>query len=106
MCKRQPGGSRVLRVESLGWAGGEFGVGQAVDGLRVRYALESGDDIELLEELQWADWDREGRLLAATRPGKLQIREVCDGCHATLFEEDLSRLAPDPAPSPEWARHW
>ena len=106
MQKRQPGGDRELCVESLGWAGGEFGIHQAVDGLRVRYSLEADGDLELLDDLQWADWDREGRLLAATRCGKLQVRDLDDDRHATVFEEDLSLLEPDPAPAPAWAQRW
>src|SRR5262249_7086888 len=76
MRKTQPQGTRVLSVESIGWAGGEFGVDQAVDGLRVRYSLESNRDIELLDDLQWADWSREGYLLVALRSGRLQIRNL------------------------------
>jgi hypothetical protein len=104
MQKRQPGGGRLLAVESLGWAGGEFGVGQAVDGLRVRYSLTSGGDTHVLEDVQWADWDRQGQLLVATRSGKLQIRHL-DGA-GTIFEEDLSLLEPTPAPPPSWAERW
>jgi hypothetical protein len=55
--KRQPGGDRLLCVESLGWAGGEFGVDQAVDGLRVGYWLEVNGEIQLLNHLQWAEKD-------------------------------------------------
>ena len=105
MQKRQPGGGRLLCVESLGWAGGEFGVDQAVDGLRVNYWLEADRDIQVLTDLQWADWDREGRLLAATRSGKLQVRNV-DGDSDVLFEEDLSLLEPNPVPAPAWAQRW
>jgi len=67
--KRQPGGDRLLCLESLGWAGGEFGVDQAVDGMRVAYSLEVDGEVQLLHHLQWADWDREGHLLVATRSG-------------------------------------
>jgi len=106
MQKRQPGGKRMLCVENLGRPGGEFGVGQAVDGLRVRYSLESDSDIELLDELQWADWDRQGQLLVATRCGKLQVRNL-DANHSTVvFEEDLSLLAPNSMPAPAWAQRW
>ncbi len=105
MRKRQPRGERVLCVESLGWAGGEFGVDQAVDGMRVRYSLETGGDLALLEDVQWADWDDAGQLLVATRDGRLQVRDA-DAAGAVRFERDLSRLEPDTAPSPPWARHW
>lgn len=105
--KRQPGGHRLLRVESLGHAGGEFGVDQAIDGLRVRYALASGKAVVPLDDLQWADWDRDGRLLVATRCGRLQMRELRDRAaeaHEIVFDEDLSSLEPSPAPAPPSAR--
>lgn len=104
--KRQPEGDRVLCVASLGRAGGEFGVGQAVDGLRVSYSLEAGGESQPLDDLQWADWDRDGHLLAATRSGKLQIVNLDDDGSEVLFEEDLSLLEPEPAPAPAWAQRW
>lgn len=104
--KRQPGGERLLCVESLGWAGGEFGVDQAVDGLRICYWLEVDGEIQLLNHLQWADWDREGHLLVATRSGKLQIWNLADDSSEVLFEEDLSFLEPNPVPAPAWAQRW
>jgi hypothetical protein len=106
MQKRQPGGKRMLYVESVGWAGGEFGVDQAVDGLRVRYSLESDGNLKQLDELQWADWDREGQLLAATRNGKLQVWNLDDDGRKILFEQNLFLLEPNPTPAPAWANHW
>jgi hypothetical protein len=106
MRKPQPHGTPMLCVESVGWAGGEFGVDQAVDGLSVRYSLESGGDIELLDDLQWADWSRDGELLVATRSGKLQVRSFVDDCALVTFEEDLSTLEPSPTPAPHWAQCW
>jgi hypothetical protein len=111
--KRQPGGDGVLHVESLGWAGGEF-ARQAVDGLRVRYSLESDGALVLLDELQWADWHTDGRLLVATHDGRLQVRSVgprgAKGGGASGgaidFDEDLGGRAPDPAPAPDWATSW
>jgi hypothetical protein len=104
--KRQPGGDRLLCVESLGWAGGEFGVDQAVEGLRVSYSLEIDGEIQLLSHLQWADWGREGHLLVATRSGKLQVLNLDGDASEILFEEDLSLLEPHPAPAPAWAQRW
>jgi hypothetical protein len=104
--KPQPGGNRLLCVESIGWAGGEFGVDQAVDGLRVRYWLEADGDIRLLDDLQWADWDREGRFLAATRSGRLQIRDLDAVGSQVIFDEDLTGYEPDPVPAPAWAQRW
>ncbi len=106
MRKLQPHGTRVLCVESVGWAGGEFGIEQAVDGLRVSYSLEFNGDLELLDELQWADWSREGHLLVATRAGQLQVRRLGSGRFDILSEVDLSGLEPDPTPAPPWAQRW
>ena len=106
MRKPQPCGTRVLCVESVGWAGGEFGVDQAVDGLNVRYSLELNGDRELLEDVQWADWSQEGHLLVGTRSGRLQIRTCTHDSAKTLFEVDLSNLEPSPTPAPIWAQSW
>ena len=105
MFKRRPNGDRVLRVESVGWAGGEW-VEQAVDGLRVRYHLEARAAIVPLDDVQWADWDGDGRLLVATRDGHLQIRDVSTDPPAIVFDADLSVLEPDPTPAPDWAQRW
>ncbi|MEO1069352.1 MAG: hypothetical protein AAFW95_09560 [Cyanobacteria bacterium J06638_6] len=113
--KMQPGGDglgpaaqgqRLLRVESLGRAGGEFGVDQAVDGLRVVYTLDTNSDIEVLADVQWADWDAQGRLLVATRSGKLQIRTLQRYSFEVAFEVDLSTLEPNPTAAPAWAQQW
>lgn len=104
--KRQPGGDHVLCVESRGRAGGEFGREQAVDGMWVSYHLETADDARPLDDVQWADWDRNGRLLAATRDGKLQIRQPGRDRDTVLFEADLSRMQPHPSPAPPWASQW
>lgn len=104
--KRQPGGDLLLCVESVGWAGGEFGVDQAVDGLRVSYWLEADGDIRLLSDLQWADWDHEGNLLAATRSGRLQVRDPGAEAGGIVFDKDLSRLEPRLVEAPAWARRW
>jgi hypothetical protein len=68
--------------------------------------MESDGDLSPLDDLQWADWDREGQLLVATRCGKLQVRNLDRNGFKTVFEEDLSLLEPNPAPAPAWARRW
>jgi hypothetical protein len=104
--KRQPGGTRLLFVESLGHAGGEFGAGQAMDGLRVRYSLQSDGELKPLDELQWADWDRVGQLLVATRSGKLQVWSLDGAGTKILFDYDLAPFEPHHAPAPAWAQRW
>jgi len=106
LCKHQPRGERILHVESLGAAGGELGVDQAIDGLRVCYALEGGGALDVLDDVQWADWDARGRLLVATRDGRLQVRDLRRANPAIAFEADLAALSPDPKPAPDEARHW
>lgn len=103
--RRQPGGHHLLCVESIGHAGGEFGKGQAIDGLRVQYSLEVDGCLTVLDDLQWADWDQDGRLLVATRTGRLQVRRFNSGHEETVFDEDLTRLDPTPSPAPDWAQH-
>lgn len=104
--KPQPGGNRMLCVQSVGLAGGEFGIDFAVDGLRVRYWLERDGVVESLTDVQWADWDARGRLLTATREARLKILDVSGDTPRIEGEIDLSELAPDPQPSPDWAQHW
>lgn len=104
--KLQPNGDRLLCLESIGRAGGEFGTAQAVDGLRVMYALEADGDVEILEDVQWADWNRQGQLLVATRSGKLQVRVLQKHSFKVAFEIDLAFLEPEPTEAPDWAQRW
>lgn len=71
----------------------------------VRYALAEPGGERPLEDVQWADWDAAGRLLVATRDGRLQVRDPAAGT-PVRWETDLSRLAPDPQPPPDEARTW
>jgi hypothetical protein len=59
-----------------------------------------------LDDVQWADWSREGELLVATRSGLLQIRSLEGANPRILFEADLSHLEPRPTPAPDWAGSW
>ena len=95
----------MLHVESVGHAGGEFKE-PAIDGMRVRYWLERDGDLLVLDDLQWADWDREGRMLAATRSGRLQVLAVGGESPGVVFDADLSALQPNPEPSPAAAADW
>jgi hypothetical protein len=70
------------------------------------YALVSGDGARVLGDVQWADWDGEGRLLVATKDGRLQIRAEEDGGFVPVHEVDLASLRPEPAPPPREAARW
>ncbi len=104
--KPQPGGKAMLMVESLGHAGGEFGVGQAVDGMQVRYSLACDGEPRFLDDLQWADWDARGRLLVATRDGRIQLRGSDGNPVGADFEANLAELSPQPGAAPDWADNW
>jgi hypothetical protein len=75
----------------------------------VRYDLHSGDEAHRLVDVQWADWDAEGRLLVATDDGRLQIRETAHGRSgggSIMWEADEGALTPDPSPPPAHAAVW
>jgi hypothetical protein len=59
-----------------------------------------------LDGVQWADWDRRGRLLVATTDGRLQVRSGGTTERNVAWEVDLSRDEPDPKPPPDEARRW
>ena len=58
----------------------------------------------VLEDVQWANWDRNGDLLVATTAGLLQRRVMVTG--VTKDVADLGALVPRPQPAPSWAGNW
>jgi len=104
--KLQPGveSSLVLSVEGRYAA---FREGSPRDPAGISYALAAGSEVEVLTDVQWADWSGRGDLLVATRDGKLQLRtvEAIDRMDI-VFEEDLASMAPDPQPPPPEAARW
>lgn len=91
-------------------AGGGYAAHRAMGGRWYRppaYELRAGpagDALTRLDNVQWADWARDGRLLVATTDGRLQIRDGDDG--AVRWELDLAGLRPTPEPPPPQARQW
>ena len=75
-----------------------------VEGRSPLYRLERGRRTIELPEAAWADWDSVGRLLVATREGKLQIRNIESG--ALMHEVSLGPKSPSPRPAPAWAQRW
>jgi hypothetical protein len=78
-----------------------------MEGVQLEYFLQHRpDDVTPLPEAAWADWDREGRLLMATREGSLQVFRCRGAERQCLWSEDLRGLEPDPQPAPAWAGKW
>ncbi len=80
-----------------------FRVGEPDDGSPV-YWLSSGEEITLLEDVQWADWDNSGRLLVATTDGRLEYRDGKGRTPEALV--DMAKVTPDPHTPPPWATRW
>lgn len=100
MVKRHPTEDLTLHVEGRYAA---FRAGDPKDGPPM-YWLSSDRDIQLLDDVQWADWDARGRLLAATRNGRLEMRSI--GGQTAVVVADLSQLVPDSEPAPPEAHRW
>jgi hypothetical protein len=62
----------------------------------------------LLADIQWADWDADGRLLVATTDGCIQIRDLRTGDASgdVVSEVDLAAFKPEPTPPPPSAYAW
>lgn len=72
----------------------------------VVYELVEDARVTVLPDVQWADWDGEGRLLAATRDGRMQIRALSSEEPRVLSEANVGALAPSPTPAPPDAQRW
>ena len=105
MEKPRPGSPGAARLRVQGYFAA-FREGEP-DGARApRYAIVDGGATARLDDAQWADWAPDGRLLVATRDGRLQIHDWLDGTTAVRFDADLAALAPAPAPPPRVASEW
>ena len=59
-----------------------------------------------LDDVQWAEWDNEGRLLVATVDARLQVRVLMEDSYSVQSEVDLRLLTPSSSPAPEEAHLW
>ncbi len=102
MAKAQPNGSLALEVE------GSYAAFRDIPHRRepACYTLADGDDMQPLNDVQWADWDAGGRLLVATTNGRLQVRETNGAGMRVVQEHDLAALRPKPIEPPAWAVEW
>jgi hypothetical protein len=78
----------------------------SIEGRSPVYTLEVRRRRLLLEDVTWADWAPDGRLLVATRAGRLEIRDPDERELPVVRAHDLSALQPEPRPSPDWAQRW
>jgi hypothetical protein len=70
---------------------------------QVVYEVTEADAMTTLEDVHW---DADGRLLVATREGRLEIRDGARPTLATAPHAELAALAPEPAPAPAEAHAW
>jgi len=70
----------------------------------VRCELRSGNLTHHLEDVQWADWDANGRLLVATDDGRMHIHD-CAG-DVVVWEADEGSATSDPSSPPAEASTW
>jgi hypothetical protein len=96
----QSDGRERLRVR------GYFAAFRGGRGKDIAYDLVAGERVTALAEAQWADWDAEGRLLVATRDGRLQVRELSEQGSRVLSEADAGAETPSPVPPPPEALRW
>lgn len=103
LAKRRPSGDDVLVLSDRGWSAH---APDRIEGRGPLYAIERGGRTEDLTDVVWADWDRRGRLLVATRSGTLEVREAGRRPNRTVSRVDVGALRPDPGPAPPSARRW
>jgi len=97
--KTAPTGDGVLRL-----IGGLFETDGGMDGWAPSFESRFPARPSItLSNAAWADWDHRGRLLFATKDGRICAETICDGVRTRVEEHDLSAMTPDPQPAPEWA---
>ncbi len=93
-------GRLVLRDAGMGVTG------PSVEGRAPAFELEREGRRLALEDVAWAEWDPQGRLLVATHAGKLELRDPDDARLAVIRAHDLAALRPLPRRAPDWAQRW
>jgi len=65
---------------------------------------ETGDEMSL-ENVTWADWDQNGRLVLA-KAGKIMVATFVSGEMSLTELVDFNAHQPEPVIAPEWATQW
>ena len=105
MEKARPGSSGTTQLEVRGYFAAFRTTPPGWPRLASYEIVEAGRRL-VLPDVQWADWDRQGRLLVATTDGKLQVREYSERGLAVVSEVELGSFTPSPSPAPAEARRW
>jgi hypothetical protein len=104
MDKPRPGSAGTVRLRVRGWYAAFRALEPKPD--TIVYDVMDGGEVMGLEDVQWADWDADGRLLVATRAGRLEVRDGARPTRATPAVADVAALAPAPAAPPDEALRW
>jgi hypothetical protein len=104
ICRTQPGRHGAALI--LGHTGVDF-TRPGIEGVQLHYLRQENDGrITPLPEAAWADWDRQGRLLMATREGAVCVCEARGNAWAETWSQDLRDLVPTSVEAPAWAQRW
>ncbi|MCA0458099.1 MAG: hypothetical protein LCI00_29300 [Chloroflexi bacterium] len=79
--------------------------GGAYNQLEYRYSIKGNSTQPLLDGVNWADFDQQGRLVLA-KEGKLYAAALTNGELQLTELADFNANKPDPQPAPEWAQKW
>jgi hypothetical protein len=103
MTKPQPNSEGSVRLEVTG---GYAAFRAGVFAPKAAYSVDDeGRNVEL-SDVQWADWAADGRLLVATRAGRLETRGARSWLEADSVVAELAHDEPAPREAPADARRW
>ena len=68
-------------------------------------AEPNGQTMTTLDNVPWADWDHQGRLVGVS-DGQLVVMNPAAPNEDVVVLEDFNDQTPDPQPAPDWARQW
>ena len=102
--KPRPGASATIALTVTGWFAA-FRSGQP-SWSAVTYAIVGDGEARILDGVQWADWDADGRLLVATTDGRLEVRREPWDQAMVDWSFDLGDTRPEPTAPPPVASRW
>jgi hypothetical protein len=103
MTKPQPGSDGAVRLDV---SGRYAAVRAGTNSEDVCYRVLDGRHPVELHDVQWCDWARDGRLLVATRAGRLEVRGAAGWLISDQTVADLADETPAPTAPPPTACAW